>query len=229
MSQLSIKVGCSGLKNTDASYWENFQCVEIDEQIAETVTAKTVNKWRSKIPAKTAIVPFGRFIASGGFDTETARSAWSRTCSIHDTLDGHAVLFRTPQSFRPSARNATAIVDFFVEHRGSRNVAWWAEGLWESQAELMAETAEAAGLTCVGDPLGVQELDELPDGPSVFWRLMGRRGLRSGFTDYELDTLIDLAFTRQDVTMVFTSPAMQADAIRFVRTVRRNAGLGQDD
>ena len=116
---------------------------------------------------------------------------------------------------------------FFTANRGARNVAWWAEGLWDSQAEPMA--VEAAGLIRVGDPLGVQDLDELPDGPAVFWRLMGRRGLRSGFTDYELDMLIDLVFTRQDVTMIFTSPAMHADAIRFVRSVRRDSEFGEDD
>ncbi|MEE2758105.1 MAG: hypothetical protein VYA30_15715 [Myxococcota bacterium] len=217
----SISVGCVGLADSAQTYWDQFQIMELDEKIVANVKDKTVRKWTDQMTTQGLVLGFGIDPVAGGFSTSGSKARWDRVVTLYDDLDAHRILFRTPASFRPTSTNKIALVDFFQAHLGDRQAAWWAEGLWESQPEAFAEVADAAGLTPVFDPLGMDDIEELPRQINPYWRLMGRRGLRAGFSDYEMDSLLDLAFGFGRASIVFTSPSMKTDAIRFSRAVRR--------
>ena len=98
-----------------------------------------------------------------------------------------------------------------------QRIAWLAEGLWESQPDDVKGICADTGMIQVSDPLGLEDLDDLPRGTSIYWRLLGRRGLRSGFSDYELENLLELVMSRDDGHISFSSPGMLAEAKRFAR------------
>ena len=222
----SISVGCVGLTDAARVYWNQFQIMELDEKLVSTVKDKTVRKWKEQISTNGLVLGFGVDGAARGLNTPASKAHWDRVAALYDELDAHRILFRTPANFRPTPTNKNAVVEFFQSQLGDRQAVWWAEGLWESQADEFAEVADAAGLTPVFDPLGMDDIDDLPRQENPYWRLMGRRGLRAGFSDYEMDALLDLALGFGRASIMFTSPSMKTDAIRFSRAVRRELSEG---
>jgi uncharacterized protein YecE (DUF72 family) len=225
----NILVGCNGLTLDRGSYWKHFGVMEIEERVVATVKPRTLAQWREGDSVKSFVLGFGLDATRSGFGSEEAARAWEKTIRVYDTLGAETILLRTPPQFRPTAANRRALIDFFKERREGRRVAWWAEGLWESQEEARDHVSAEAGLIPVVDPLGLEDDDDLPDGADVYWRLMGRRGLRGGFSDYEIECLLELTEERQSATIIFTANTMRAEAVRFGRLVRRESAIGDTD
>jgi len=225
----NVLVGCNGVAQDRGAYWNHFGVIEIEERLAATVKPKTIAQWRKGDARKHFVLGFGATAAQAGFDSTAAVRAWDRTVQVADQLKAETILLRTPPQFRPTAANQRALSQFFAERRDGRRIAWWAEGLWESQVDARDEVCAEAGFIPVVDPLGLDDDDDLPDGTDVYWRLMGRRGLRGGFSDYEIECLLDLTSDRESATVIFTSNAMRAEAVRFARLVQRELSIEPAD
>lgn len=213
-------VGCAGFKGPRARYFRSLDAWELSQR-DERVTPRTLGKWRSAAPEAARFVPrVSASVVDAGFVGDEAEAGWAHTLACTERLGADVALLRTDPSFRPSAENRAAVRAFFGAAdrcpEGLR-IAWWAEGLWSSDdhAELCAEL----GLLPAIDPLGLDDDDEPPPGDTVYWRLMGRTGLVSGFSDHELDVLLDRLHGRSGGYLFFTAPQMMRDARRFAELV----------
>lgn len=194
--------------------------MELDDR--PDVRLRTYRRWQGEGPAGGFVPRVPRALADAGFAGEAAVEAWTQTEAIAESLGATQVLLRTPSSFRPTAANRQALIDFFSARTAALPVAWWADGLWESQTEDFLATCAASGLRPVIDPLAWDEDEPFPAGDNFYWRLLGRMGMSGRYSDYDFDRLLDLADERSG-TIVFTHPRMRPDAVRLALTLRQLA------
>lgn len=228
----TLYVGCAVQTGPQRKYWKHFGALEVEARIVETMKASTAARWRAEAPPHASFVPVVPPALAAAHFAGDALAVWKRTLAISDALGAHTVLLHTPSSFRPTRDNRERLVDFIGSHRPEGlTVAWWAEGLWESQPEDRDAVCAAAGIVPAVDPLGLDDEDEdaeLPGGDVVYWRLMGRKGLTGRYTDFEVDTLLALAGERAGGHIMFTTPPMIGEARRFA-SLLRFAQAGDDD
>jgi uncharacterized protein YecE (DUF72 family) len=223
-------VGCAGFSGPRGRYFRWLDTWELSAR-EERVTPRTLGKWRATSPEGARFVPrVSGAVADAGFQGPDAEAAWSTTLACCRKLGADVVLLRTDPSFRPSAANRAALREFFgAEGRcaDGLRVAWWAEGLWsyDDHLELCAEL----GMLPAIDPLGLDDGDDPPTGGPIYWRLMGRRGLASGFSDHELEILLDRVQACSGGYLVFTAPQMMKDARRFALLVGVDAPGGEHE
>lgn len=216
MSTSPIQVGCIGFRGGRRAYFKDLDVMELPPKADVKLT--TYRRWRGEgdgnfVPR---VMPG---VAEAGFAGDAAVAAWDHTAKIADCLQAEQVLLRTPASFRPTAANQKALVDFFAARTPDLGVAWCADGLWESAAEAFLETCAAAGLRPVIDPLAWDEDEPFPDADPFYWRLAGRVG--SGrYSDYDFDQLLDRAEDRTG-TIIFTHARMRPDARRLALHLRQ--------
>lgn len=216
MNTSPIEVGCTGFRGGRRAYFKDLGVIELPDKADVKLT--TYRRWRGE--GKGIFVPrMLAGVADAGFVGEEAEAAWDRTAAIADCLQAEQVLMRTPASFRPTAANQKALVDFFAERTPKLAVAWWADGLWESAAEAFLETCTAAGLRPVIDPLAWDDDEPFPDADPFYWRLAGRLGA-GRYSDYDFDQLLDRAEERKG-TIIFTHPRMRPDARRLAMHLRQ--------
>ncbi len=223
----TLQVGCAVQTGPRRKYWKDFDALEVDARIVSTIKSSTAARWRAEAPAHATFVPVTPPALAAGRFTGPALDAWTRTLAVAEALGAGTVLLHTPSAFRPTADNAARLAAFVAEHRPEGiDIAWWAEGLWEGVPDMRAALCAKAGLIAAVDPLGHDEDDDepLPEGARIYWRLMGRKGLSSRYTDFEIDTLLALADERESGHIVFTAPTMHGDAKRFSRTLRMMRG-----
>lgn len=228
----TLHVGCAVQTGPHRKYWKDFDALEVEARIVATIKPATAARWRAEAPDRATFVPVTPPELAAGHFTGSALDAWTRTLAVAEALAARTVLLHTSSAFRPTADNARRLAAFVAEHRPEGlTVAWWAEGLWEGAAEMRAALCAEAGLVAAVDPLGFDEDDDepLPEGARVYWRLMGRKGLSSRYTDFELDTLLALADEREGGHIVFTAPTMHGDARRFARMLRMMRGVEGGD
>ena len=209
-----VKIGCAWQGGWRSNYWKSFGFCEVSTSGDTTPRNKTLERWRSEAPDTAEFVVWvDDTVPASGFKGEAAAEAWAASLTRASLLGSKTLALRTPARFRPNQENIDAMTAFLVDRIPSgTKVAWWAEGLWEGQAELQGELCDALGLTPVADPMTIDDPSELPGGDDFYWRIMGRRGLRGGFSDYELFQLVQLAQARQGGHIFFTSNDMLRDA-----------------
>lgn len=210
-----VRIGCRIQTGPDKKYWKNFRALEIDPRVVSTIRSSTARRWRSEAPEDAMFVPVApmevtRFDAAG-------LEVWKRVAELAGILASPTIVLRTPASFRPTSTNRSRLRSFVAEHRPDGvELAWWADGLWESQPDDRDALCAEVGITPVVDPLGGDDEDEgPPEGERIYWRLMGRKGLAPRYTDYELETLLDLVAERRVGYVFFSAPTMLPDARRF--------------
>ncbi len=212
----SIHVGCVGYDGARARYWGPLDTLELSAAELDKPKLSTLQRWRREAPET------GRFVvgaspglAAAGFTGAAAEAAWAETLARVEALGASTVLLRTTAAFRPTAANRRNLVEFFERNgQPELELAWWAEGLWESAPEDRDALCAKAGLLPVVDPLAIDE-DEVPQGPRFYWRIFGRRGMQGRFSDYELDRLAAFAEGREGGSVVFTTGPMMRDARTF--------------
>lgn len=210
----ALHVACVGYTGPRRRYWQAVDTLELTDRDLAAKPA-TLRRWRSEAPAHARfVVRVDPALVAAGFAGPEADAAWARTREVAALLDADTLLLRTPPSFRPTAANREALRAFFAAHRGDFTVAWWADGLWESQPEDRDAVCAAAGLLPVADPLADDD-EELPEGPTVYWRVRGRVGMGGRLSDDDLDRLCGLASERAGGHLVFDAPTMMNDARRF--------------
>ncbi len=210
----ALHVACVGYTGPRRRYWQAVDTLELTDRDLVAKPA-TLRRWRSEAPAHARfVVRVDPALVAAGFVGPDAAAAWDRTRAVADLLEADTLLLRTPPSFRPTAANREALRAFFTAHRGDLTVAWWADGLWESQPEDRDAVCAAAGLLAVADPLADDE-EDLPGGAQVYWRVRGRVGMGGRLSDDDLDRLCGLAAERAGGQLVFDAPTMMNDARRF--------------
>ncbi len=214
---MKIALGCAWNGARTDMYWNQLRLVELTEESIETVRDRTLRKWRKEAPegARFSLVT-GTQLAETGFLGASATSVWEQTLRRAEILGAETVILRTPGHFRPTLENRKRLVEFMKSHAASGPaVAWWAEGLWEGQPDELMAVCEESKMLPVVDPLGLDDDEELPGGSDFYWRILGRRGLRGGFSDYQLELLVEACLERQTGSIFFSSPDMFNDARRF--------------
>lgn len=224
MNQPAIRVGCVGFRGSHREYFDDLAVMELDDRAG--VRLATYRRWREEGPPGGFIPRIASGVIEAGFQGAEAEKAWAFTEQVVERLGAEQVLMRTPASFRPTADNRQALVDFFAPRTAKIPVAWWAEGLWESQTEDFLETCEAAGLRPVIDPLAWDEDAPFPSAGAFYWRLLGRLGMGGRYSDYDFDRLLELAADREGV-VIFTHARMRPDAIRLALTLAQLAELSE--
>lgn len=218
--QAPIRVGCLGFRGSRKEYFKDLDVMELDDR--KGVRLATYRRWRGEGPPGGFVPRLIGAPATGDFTSEDAVAAWDHAAAVVDCLAADQLLLRTPSSFRPTAVNRQAIVDFFAPRTAEIPVAWWADGLWESQTEDFLDTCKAAGLRPVIDPLAWDEDEPFPSEGEFYWRLVGRLGMGGRYSDYDFDQLLDRAADRRG-TIIFTQARMRPDAIRLALTLRQLA------
>jgi len=217
----SITTGCRIQTGPNRKYWKHFGVLEIDARVVATMKDGTAERWRSEAPEGARFVPV---VAMPTFDAAGAER-WRRAMHVAAALRADTVLLHTPAGFRPTAANRAGLARFIADERPDGiTVAWWADGLWESQPDDRDALCAEVGMVPAIDPLSLDEGDAPPEGARIYWRLMGRKGLAPRYTDYEITTLLDLVGERASGHVVFTTPSMLPDARRFAGFVKAFAG-----
>jgi uncharacterized protein YecE (DUF72 family) len=184
------KIGCAGFHMKFSTYLERFNTVEVQETFFDPPARRTLSRWRRQAPDRFFFVlrawqlithpaedpgyrkiqrPWEQEKAGlyGSFQaTEPVRQAWETMREAAEVLDARAVLFRTPASFTPTARNRRNMADFFSSmERGPWKLVWDPEGVWEE--DEVAAICGDLGLIPVQDPL----LTTMPAGRDFYFRM----------------------------------------------------------
>jgi uncharacterized protein YecE (DUF72 family) len=153
-------------------------------------------------------------------DSPVARETLAPLRDAAAQLGAQCVVFRSPDSFSPSAANRDLLKRFFGEIAvmETRRV-WVPGGLWNVRSAV--KLASELGVTCAFDPM-VREPGEPPEihydleADSLYLRIeaAGRSGTMRA---EKLDELADLVMSYEDreLTVVFASPERWADARNF--------------
>ncbi len=229
-----IRVACAGYKGHLSAYWRELDALELSDDQSRA-RAGTQHRWREAAPPDVRIVPrLPQELAMVDFHGPVADAWWARSVEIAQRLGSDTLLLRTPPDFRPTTANRQALISFFgARRRPGLSVAWRAEGLWDGQAEDRNAVCAEAGLVPVVDPLGIEpdELEvELPEGEHIYWRLMGRPGGGTRFSESDLQQVLGMLDGRTSGYVVFGAGWMTSDArrLRALLTVNANAP-GLDD
>ncbi len=143
-------------------------------------------------------------------------NAWRAIQSQVEQVGATDLLFKTPVSFSPSSSNINHIVQFMknaAKQLPEVHFIWQPEGLW--QREQCLELVDEMGISLAIDPL-VDTKAALPTSDKyVYFKLLGRHGLRDRYSDDDLLELLDICDNFEHVTLVFKTAQPMKDVERF--------------
>lgn len=152
--------------------------------------------------------------------SETSRAAFGQLVEAVTAIDARYVVFRSAESFSPSAANRDQLRRFFAELATADAVGaervWVPGGLWEPRAA--AKLAAELEVTCALDPL-VRAPGDLDDpfadleADSLYFRIesAGRTGPLRNERLEDLAALIE-SYEDRSLTIVFASSERWQDA-----------------
>ncbi len=155
--------------------------------------------------------------------SETSRAALAALRDAVQTVRARYVVFRSPETFSPSAANRDQLRAFFAELATAEELGvervWVPGGLWEPRAAV--HFAEELGVTCAIDPL-VRAPGELDDpfedleAGSLYFRPEGA-GRTGTIRNERLEDFAALVASYADRprTVAFASPERWQDARNF--------------
>ena len=258
-----IRVGCAGLPPRMARerYWRDLDFIESDVTYRDPPRRAALRGWRESAPQGalisllawqaithragrqgyalkgTPLTP-AELAATGNFrDSPTVRRAVEVMAEAVEATGAEAVVFRTPASFAPSAKNRDAMTRFFNEIAtadalgGARRI-WEPEGLWRPEEAI--RLARELKLVVAVDPLARDPLEE--QAPALAYELPRELGYfritGMGSSDRQIDSgdlelLAEFIEDFDRAWVVFANIAKFADARRFARTV--GAAPGQPE
>lgn len=241
-------IGCAGFVGPRERYWQQLSLVELTETFHGFPKAKALRQVRQQAGPDKAIVvtasqvvthppedPAFRVERTGrpagpcGLlrDTEAVWDAWASTVQGAEAVDAQGVLLRTPPLFTPTAAHRRALALFVERVRGElgeRLLAWEPTGLWEP--DDAAALAAELGLVRAVNPLR----DPPTSGPTAYFRLRGLTGVRRGYTEDDLEEVLDKAAPFAEAFIVFDHQDRLIDARRLARLAgAEGAGDTGDD
>ncbi|HSN28633.1 MAG TPA: DUF72 domain-containing protein [Kofleriaceae bacterium] len=172
-----------------------------------------------KPPTATKLWPHDA--STGDFrDSPVSRATIAPLAEAAAQLKSPCVVFRSPESFSPSAANRDQLKRFFSEVAVLDVPRVWVPGgLWNVRTAV--KLAGELGVTCAFDPM-VRDPGEPPEvhydleADSLYLRIesAGRSGT---IRPEKLDELADLVMSYEDreLTVVFASPERWSDARNF--------------
>src|SRR4051812_5808626 len=164
---MTKSLGMCGFTIGRASYFRQFDVVEVQQTFYDPPPLATLMRWRDEAPPRVQFAmkawqvithlgtsPTYRRLVSpfsdverdeaGGFRlTDTVLRAWNKTLECAHVLRATAILFQCPASFRPTDENIAAMRAFFttIERPPDTVLAWEPRGRWpiETIADLCWE------------------------------------------------------------------------------------------
>ncbi|HEY5950064.1 MAG TPA: hypothetical protein VIV40_31430 [Kofleriaceae bacterium] len=221
-------------------YFRELSYLELSLLFAGPVKSGVIAKWAEVAPPKSIglVAPFslthrkaptGTKLwpsdpTTGDFRvSEVSRAALTPLHEAVIALDARYVVFRSAETFSPSAANRDLLRQFFAEVAtpdviGTERV-WVPGGLWEPRSAITFATE--LGVTCALDPM-VRAPGELADpyegleAPSLYFRIesAGRAGAIRSERLEDLAALVE-SYADTPVTIVFASPERWQDARNF--------------
>lgn len=225
-------------------YFRELSYLELSALFAGPLKPSSMAKW-AEVPRGTIglVAPFplthrkppagaklwSHDATSGDFrDSEPARAAMQPLREAIESVGARAVIFRSPESFSPSAANRDVLRKFFAEIAtrellGKVARVWLPGGLWEVRSA--AKLASELDVTLAFDPL-VREPGEPPEVhdelevSSLYLRPegAGRAGMIRNERLEDLAALVE-QYQDQNVPLVvsFASPERWQDARNFLK------------
>ena len=237
-----LLVGCCGFPFALGRYAQTFPVVEVQQTFYQPPLPRTLEKWRSQVPADfeftlkawqlithEASSPTYRRLREkltdrqkrevGAFRVNsTVMAAWQRTLECAQTLGSRVILFQCPARFTPTQENKANLRAFFREIR--REFVSGQEGFtcaWEPRGEWKPEEVKEL---CAELSLehGVDPFQQRAVTSGLgYYRLHGRTGYRYRYTDVDLEQLLGMARTRTPCYVLFNNISMLEDARRFLK------------
>jgi uncharacterized protein YecE (DUF72 family) len=232
----SLHLGMCGWNGSQGSYFESFDCIEIQSTFYDPPTPQVARRWRAAAPpgfqfclkawqliTHRAVSPTYRRLRSplaanerdsvGSFrQTDHVWQAWQRTLEIAKALEAQVILFQCPKSFIPTSENLSNFSAFFrrVESHGIR-LAWEPRGeAWT--ADIVRDLCGDYDLIHCVDPFESMSVH----GDIRYWRLHGRGSYSYRYTDADLTTLRHMLTKQpQPGYLMFNNFSSKADALRF--------------
>jgi uncharacterized protein YecE (DUF72 family) len=242
--QREMHLGLCGWNGSQAAYFDDFDCIEIQSTFYDLPGLHVVRKWRTAAPAgfhfcikawqlitHAASSPTYRRLRSplaqserdavGSFrQTEQVWQAWQRTLDVARALDASVILFQCPKSFLPNSEDLINFSAFFRRVNRERfRLAWEPRGEAWTEDVVRELCAEYDLVHCV-DPFGATSAH----GDFTYWRLHGRGSYSYRYTDGDLVRLKQMLASRpQPGYLMFNNFSSKADALRFRTLVRSTA------
>lgn len=218
-------------------YFAELTYVELSVLFAGPAKPSTLAKWADDAPDDTIglVAPFPlthrkpptgtklwpHDASTGEFrDSPISRATLAPLTAAAAQLKAHSIVFRSPESFSPSAANRDLLKRFFGEIATFEIPRVWIPGgLWNVRTAV--KLAGELGVTCAFDPM-VREPGEPAEihydleADSLYLRIesAGRSGT---MRPEKLDELADLVTSYEDreLTVVFASSERWSDARNF--------------
>ena len=232
----SLRLGLCGWNGSQPTYFDNFDCIEIQSTFYDPPGLQVARKWRAAAPPgfqfcikawqlithratsptyrrlRSPLPPEDREAVGSFRQTDQVWRAWLRTLDVARAVDAHVILFQCPQSFLPTSENLINVSAFFRKvSRDQFRLAFEPRGEAWTPDIVHDLCAEHNLLHCV-DPF---------DNASVFgdlryWRLHGRESYAYRYTDKDLSALRQMLIKQpQPGFLMFNNFSSKVDAQRF--------------
>ena len=235
-----IEVGCCGFGMSQARYMASFPIVEVQQTFYEPAKTSTYIKWREQAPQDFVFAikawqlithpsssPTYRRLKrtlttkelkeSGEFRlTAIVKEAVATTLACADALNAKAILFQCPASFEPSELHLDNMRQFFaaIDRPPGVRFFWEPRGDWDKK--LIRPLCRELDIFHAVDPF--LHATETPKFP--YFRLHGKKGWKSIYTDDELVQLRALLEGKTKGYVFFNNISMVDDAERFLELLQ---------
>ena len=244
MASGKILVGTCGFAESHRKLFGEFDILEVQQTFYQPPRLATAERWRSEAPedfvftlkawqliTHEAHSPTYRRVREKLTDSELAqagsfrwnpvtRMAWERTRAIAEALQAGAVLFQTPSSFLPTARNLERIHRFFEDlDRGTLRLVFEPRGeAWTDG--ILRPLLRSLRLIHAVDPFLRRPLER----GLRYFRLHGRPAYHYHYrySDEELLELRQMMSGSWPHWVLFNNHRMVEDARRFRSLVNRD-------
>lgn len=226
-----VFIGCDRIVGRKVAYFEHVSAVEIQETARGGVTDQALSRWRTDSPRGFCFVMhavdgvglplagdppewLGDAAPDGSGllrDTPAVRAAWAETVRRAGKLSPKLVLLRTPAAFTPTPAHRARVEWFARELAPSLkcSVAFEPHGLW--QPEDWVPWVQDLGLVPSFDPYVEPDLP-MGVGGTVLLTVYDPFGLKTGFSDYEVEELLERISAVQRAIIIFRGQRQYRDA-----------------
>ena len=150
-------------------------------------------------------------------NTAENKRVWERIKEQAANVGASRILLETSANFTPSDANKHAMTVFaneWAEVPENMRLIWHPAGFWER--DEAAQIAHDLGIILAIDPL-VDDRENLPDDPEIYFQMLGRHGLLDSYSDDDLACILNAAAHYDDVTVVFRTRDSLGDAKRLLK------------
>jgi uncharacterized protein YecE (DUF72 family) len=210
-----------GFPKSRADLFRTLRLLEVQETFDKAPRADTVARWRRGAPEGFEFTAkASQLITHGLFGpTDEVFAAWAKTRDVCEALGATTVVFESPPSFGPTAKNRDNLYAFFSRAETRLARAWEPAGTWPTH--VVERVCEDLDLQHATDPFAA----ELADQPRAYYRLHGSPPGRTRhdytYTDEDLLRLRAFCDEVDHATVVFDNVTKYEDALRFLDLVRQ--------